>query len=119
MLDNTNQDASDSNNGKLNYHYADLIEKEKLLLQNLFKNMKIEPEEKKRKKQEIWAKKNRKKQEKKEKQEYYSKNRKKQESCDPCAHGGTIVKKQQWKVCLFEFMGSNCLKNKWIVTKFQ
>ena len=46
MLDNTNQDASDSNNGKLNYHYADLIEKEKLPLQNLFKNTKIEPEEK-------------------------------------------------------------------------
>ena len=50
---NANQEASNSNNGKLNDHYADLIEKEK--------NTKIEPEEKKRKKQEIRAKKNRKK----------------------------------------------------------
>ena len=48
--DNANQDASDSNNGKLNYHYADIIEKEKLLLQNLFKNTKIEPEETKKEK---------------------------------------------------------------------
>ena len=46
--DNANQEASDSNNRELNYHYADLIEKEKLLLRNLFKNMKIEPEEKKK-----------------------------------------------------------------------
>ena len=75
--------ASDSNNGKLNYHYADLREKEKLLLQNIFKNKKIEPEEKKRKKQEIRAKKNRKK---KEKQEYYSKNRKKQDCATPGNH---------------------------------
>ena len=43
MLDNENWDASDSNNGILNYHYADLIKKEKLQLQNLFKNAKIEP----------------------------------------------------------------------------
>ena len=50
MLDNTNQDTSDSNNGKLNYHYADLIQKEKLLLQKLFKNTKIEREEKKKEK---------------------------------------------------------------------
>ena len=28
MSDNANWDASDSDNGKLNYHYADLIEKE-------------------------------------------------------------------------------------------
>ena len=46
-LDNANQGASDSNNGKLNCHYVDLTENEKLLLQNPFKNMKIEPEEKK------------------------------------------------------------------------
>ena len=49
--DNANQDASDSNNGKLNNHYADLIETEKFLLQNLFKNTKIEPGEKKGKKE--------------------------------------------------------------------
>ena len=47
MLDIANQDAPDSDNEKINYRYADLIEKEKLLLQNLFKNTKIEPEEKK------------------------------------------------------------------------
>ena len=82
MLDNTNQGTSDSNNGKLNYHYADLIEKEKLLLQNLFKNTKIEREEKNRKKQEIRAKIIRKKIEKK-RGEYYSKSRKKQDLCDP------------------------------------
>ena len=49
-LDNANKDASDSNKGKLNYHYTDLSEKEKLQLQNLLKNTKIEPKEKKEKK---------------------------------------------------------------------
>ena len=47
---NANQEASDSNNGKLNYHYADLIEKEKLLLRNLFKNTEIEAGRKKKEK---------------------------------------------------------------------
>ena len=75
--DNANQEASDSNNGKLDYHYADLIEKEKLLLQNLFKNTKIEPEEKKRKKQEIWAKINRGKKKRKKRALF-----KKQKLCD-------------------------------------
>ena len=50
MRDNANQHVSDSNNGKLDYHYADLIEKEKFLLQNFFKNTKTEPEGKKKKK---------------------------------------------------------------------
>ena len=49
-LNNANWDAFDSHNGKLNFHYAHLIEKEKHLLQNLFKNTKIEPEGKKREK---------------------------------------------------------------------
>ena len=78
MRGNANQDASDSNNGKLNYHYADLIEKEKLLLQYFSKNTKIELEEKKKEKIDNPGK------EKQEKKEYYSKNRKKQEPWDPC-----------------------------------
>ena len=53
MQNNTNQDSFNSNNGKLNYHYTDLIEKEKLLFQNLFKNTKIELEEKKIKQEKI------------------------------------------------------------------
>ena len=44
---------------KINYHYADLIEKEKLLLQNLLKSTKIEL--KKKKKYEIQVKISRKK----------------------------------------------------------
>ena len=57
MLDIANKDASDSDNGKINYLYADQIEKEKLLLQNLLKSMRIKP----KKKKEIWTKVNRKK----------------------------------------------------------
>ena len=70
MRANANQDASDSNNGKLYYYYADLIEKEKLLLQNLFKNTKTEPEGKKKEKIGNLGK------EKQEKKENFSKNRK-------------------------------------------
>ena len=67
-LDTGNSDAFDSDNGKINYHYADLIEKEKFLLQNLSKSTKIEPKTKTGKSSKY-------KQGKKWKKEYYSKNR--------------------------------------------
>ena len=69
MLDIANQDAYDSDNGKINDCYADLIEMETFLLQNLFKSTKTEP----KKRGEIKAKINWKKQGKKGKKEYYSK----------------------------------------------
>ena len=61
-----NKDASDSDNGKIKYCYADLIEKEELMFQNLLKSTKTEPKKKKKKIRNLDQKK------------------KKNELCDPC-----------------------------------